>query len=651
MNNKFLYAMVFGAAALSACTDDYKDWSEPKSVAQESTVTFGDGSVSSVGTIDFRTLEAETVQVCNITAPTASDESYAPEYKITLSTADSIIDAAVFDISTDGYMSAEALQKYLEDSYGKRPVEREIQGVLSVWETSSTASVRMNSQPFTIVAIPEAPEIEESYYLTGNFNGWDNTNADYQLTNGGEDVYENPIFTCTFAAPADLTSDLEFKVTPASGLGGDWSKCLANDAENEGKFKYNNDGGNFVVTYDPNALYYRVTFDMMNMTWEAVALSFSEYIYEIGNESGWSTPHALRSPASDGSYKGYYYLNGEFKFKPNADNWDGDWEWLGDNLIGQGSSNCPDPGAGFYEIKVDLAAMTYDLTAINQIGLIGDFNSWGGDVDLTYNTETGSWEAKGVELTRGGVKFRANADWAINWGGSATADGSNAIVEGMTQDGPNISINAGTYDITLTLSTEGNHTATFIETSGAVASYSEFIYYAGSANGWSTEASPMAHEGSGTYRGWYYVLPDDGATTWGFKFVDGAWYGDAGDGKLSTEGGNINIAEGFYMLWADIPNLTYSATPATIGLIGDATAGGWDSDTQMTFDTTEGCWTYTGDFAEGTFKFRANGAWDFNWGGDLTNLVNNGDNIAVAAGTHTVKFWPNCEGKAYATVE
>ena len=637
--------MVLGAAALAACTDDYKDWSEPKSVPQESPVSFGDGSVASVGTIDFRTLEAEMVQVCNITAPTASVEGYAPQYKITLSTEENLIEPATYDITTEGYMSAQELQRYVEDSYGKRPEERVVKGVLSVWETSSAASIRMSSKEFAITAIPEAPEIEEAYYLTGNFNNWDNNNTEYALTNGGGDVYENPIFTCTFAAPADIAGDLEFKVTPASGVGGDWSKCLGSDPENEGKFKYNNEGGNFVITYVPDALFYRVTFDMMNMTWNAVALSFNEYIYEIGNESGWSTPHALRSPASDGVYKGYYYLDGQFKFKPNENDWDGDWEWLGDNMIGQGSDNCPDPGAGFYEITVDLAAMTYELKAITEIGLVGDFNSWGNDGDayLTYNTATGAWEAKGLELPKGSVKFRANSDWAINWGGD---------VNGLTQDGANLSISSGTYDITLTLSTEGNHTAVFTETSGAGAQYSDFIYYAGSANGWDATVSPMAHEGDGLYRGWYYVLPvNEEAEMWGFKFVDGSWYGDAGDGKLSTEGGNINIEEGFYMLVADMANLTYSATPATIGLIGDATPGGWDADTEMRFDTEQGCWIYTGDFGEGKFKFRANHDWGFNWGGDLTNLMNNGADISIEPGTHTIKFWPNCEGKAYATVE
>ena len=636
--------MVLGAAAITACTDDYKDWSEPKSVAQESPVTFGDGSVSSVGTIDFRTLEDVWVKICNINPPTASVEGYSPDYQVTLSTAENLIAPETFALTSDGLMTVEDLQRYLEASYGKRPIERELLGVITMWIANHEASVRLNSQSFVIKAIPEAPEIEETYYLTGNFNGWDNSNTDYVVTNGGGDVYENPIFTCTFAAPADLAEDIQFKVTPASKIGsGDWSKCLSLDPENEHKFQYSDKGDNFVVTYVPDALFYRVTFDMMNMTWDAVALSFNEYIYEIGNESGWSTPHALRSPASDGAYKGYYYLDGQFKFKPNENDWEGDWEWLGDNRIGQGNDNCPDPGAGFYEINVDLTSMTYELVTINQIGLIGDFNSWGGDVDLTYNRETGAWEVKGVELPKGSVKFRVNGDWAINFGGD---------VNGLTQDGPNINIAAGTYDISLILSTEGNHKAVFTETSGAGAQYSDFIYYAGSANGWDATASPMAHEGAGVYRGWYYVLPvNEAAETWGFKFVDGAWYGDGGEGKLSTDGGNINIEEGFYMLVADMANLTYSATSATIGLIGDATPGGWDADTEMRFDTEQGCWIYTGDFGEGKFKFRANHDWTFNWGGDLANLMNNGADIAIEPGNHTIKFWPNCEGKAYATVE
>lgn len=53
-----------------------------------------------------------------------------------------------------------------------------------------------------------------------------------------------------------------------------------------------------------------------------VAPAFSTMFYEVGAESGWNTPHPLYGPEGDGKYEGWYYLNGEFKFRPNADNWD-----------------------------------------------------------------------------------------------------------------------------------------------------------------------------------------------------------------------------------------------------------------------------------------------------------------------------------------
>ncbi len=63
------------------------------------------------------------------------------------------------------------------------------------------------------------------------------------------------------------------------------------------------------------------------------------------------------------------------------------------------------------------------------------------DVDMTYvpyNAETektGYWEAKDITLASGEIKFRANDDWAINWGGDINAP---------TQSGDNISVEAGT---------------------------------------------------------------------------------------------------------------------------------------------------------------------------------------------------------------
>ena len=186
-----------------------------------------------------------------------------------------------------------------------------------------------------------------------------------------------------------------------------------------------------------------------------IAPSWPMYIYEIGNESGWGTSHALAGPANDGKYKGYYYLNGEFKFKPNADNWDDDLEYVSGTttsgtLTDAGGPNCPDPGEGFYEIFLDAGALNYTLTKIESVSMIGGFNEWASDLEMTYNAEEGCWEVT-TDQVSGEYKFRANHDWAINWGGD---------VKGLTQDGANLSIDGGSHTFKLYLSYNGAHKLT-----------------------------------------------------------------------------------------------------------------------------------------------------------------------------------------------
>ena len=192
--------------------------------------------------------------------------------------------------------------------------------------------------------------------------------------------------------------------------------------------------------------------DSVNVTLEAP--HFGEFIYEIGNESGWSTSHALRCPNFDGKYQGYYWMDGEYKFKPNADNWDGDWENDGEGKIADnGGPNMPGLAAGFYQIDVNLADMTYAATLVESISIIGTANgNWDTDTDLTYNQATGAWEVT-TTLNAGEMKFRMNHDWAISWGG-ANGDGTN--YGDLTQhDGANLQVAAGTYLVQLYIQHEG----------------------------------------------------------------------------------------------------------------------------------------------------------------------------------------------------
>ena len=629
MTKKILSLMAF-VASVAACTDDYKDWADPQMVPQPVTVSFGNGSITTVGVIDFNSITDERVKVCDIVAPTASDDAYSPSYNIALG-------SSVYDISADGTMLASDLLGYVIEQFGQRPVQRDVEATVSMWLSNGQTAVKTaTSEPFAIHAIPQAPVIEAAYYLTGSINGWDNTDTTYKLTNDGSDPYENPTYKVRIPATED-GSNIEFKMTPESGLGGDWSGCLAAGSE-DGKFSYNNAGGNLVVVADPDALFYDLVFNMLDQTWSAKPVGFNEFIYEIGNESSWSEPHPLHGNGL-GQYSAVIYLNGEFKFKPNKDNWDGDWEKAsGDatsgTLTADGGPNMDGVDAGFYFVQVDLKEMTYKVTPVTSISIIGSVRgAWDTDVDMTYNEIMKCWEARET-LSAGEFKFRLNHDWAVNWGGT---------LDDLVQDGPNLQLAAdGAYVIRLFLSDEAPAHCTVKEDNG----YPDNFYEIGNEGGWSTSHLLLGN-GNGQYQGYYWL---DGE----FKFKPNAdsWDNDleymggsTTSGTLSPDGSSNcpDPGAGFYMIDLDAGALTFSLTKIeSVSIIGGFNE--WSGDVEMTFNKDEGCWEVTTDAVSGEYKFRANHDWAINWGGDVNGLTQDGSNLSLTAGTYTFKLYLTYNG-------
>ena len=574
---KKILSMIALVASVVACTDDYKDWGVPQVVPQPSQVSFADGSITPVSTIDFNSVTAERVQVCAITAPTASEEGYTPSYTIALG-------GETFDIAADGTMAASDLQNYVVTNFGRRPVERAVDATVSMWLSNGATTVKTaTSGVFQVKAIPEAPQISQNYYLVGGTQDWAESakNKTQKFQHSGKDVYEDPIFTIVIDAAEgdtwfaigddaaceaiandndwskllgttagngknDLTGTLDFRynlpddgslMVPAGNkrlkitlnmmdysfkiealniadnyylIGGpgewgaesamtmpfqhsdksvfddpvftytfestgaemwfafgdedaikavaanDWTQLFGTTGDSKdlsGSFdrRYNL-GGDHSFCVDGSAKFYRFTVNMLDFSYTITPINFTEYYYEIGNESSWSTAHPLYSATNDGKYQGFYWLDGEYKFKPNADNWDNDLEFVdGDATSGTltdgGGPNCPSPETGFYQINLDAAAMTYSLLKIESISLIGGFNNWGGDLEMTYNTADGCWEVT-TDQVSGEYKFRANHDWAINWGGSESD---------LTQDGSNLNLEAGNYKFQLYISYAGNN--------------------------------------------------------------------------------------------------------------------------------------------------------------------------------------------------
>ncbi len=107
-------------------------------------------------------------------------------------------------------------------------------------------------------------------------------------------------------------------------------------------------------------------------------------------------------------------------------------------------------------------------------------------------------------------------------------------------------------------------------------------------------------------------------------------YGDGGNGTFSTNGAAAGLSVpngGYYELTANLNNNTWTATATTWSIIGDATPGGWNNDTQLTYDPVNQVWTVTAPMITGgSFKFRANDAWVIDFGINNAGQIEYADN-------------------------
>ena len=168
-----------------------------------------------------------------------------------------------------------------------------------------------------------------------------------------------------------------------------------------------------------------------------------------------------------------------------------------------------------------------------------------------------------------------------------------------------------------------------------VTPYALNLYVPGAYQGWdpatAPQIAPIAGK-PGLYEGYVNII---GTGLQYFKYTNAPdWnhinYGDGGNGTISTDGSAAGLSVpngGYYYLTANLNNMTWSATQTTWSIIGDATPGGWNTDTQMTYDTTTQVWTVMANMTKaGSFKFRANDAWVIDFGVDGNGNLQYADN-------------------------
>ncbi len=237
-----------------------------------------------------------------------------------------------------------------------------------------------------------------------------------------------------------------------------------------------------------------------------------------------------------------------------------------------------------------------------------------------------------------GYVYMANATnaWKFatlpNWDGPNYGDGGSGKLDA---NGGNFSSPMGYYKINVNASTNPM-------TYTAVATVWGVIGDA-TPNGWNDETGLTYNPALTTWNGGMHL------TVGSIKFrANHSWdynYGSTpADATLDASGSNIAIAlEADYVFTLDLSHpLAYTYSANRWGVIGDATPDGWNSDQNMTWDPVNQVLKVTLNMVVGAFKFRANDAWDINYGGaNLNALTPGGDNIPITvAGNYTITFDP-----------
>lgn len=344
----------------------------------------------------------------------------------------------------------------------------------SVDPTSSESILDMKIDPF------------DNVFLTGYFGG----TVDFDT---GVGVYNLSAFLGTggfndvdaFISKLDASGSFVWARKTGVNSGEDIGRSIAVDKIGNVYFSGTFRGGAF--DFDPNA-------GTFNLTVQGFRDSFSCKL------SGGNTIALVGTATESGNFETDYVMTtsdqvnytltniflsttgtlqstpGEVKFRMNGNwtvNWGGTTFPSGTGV--QGGSNIPVTTSGFYNVTLNALTGAYTFTYLGApptISMIGSNigTAWTTDLNLS-STNGRNYVLNNITLVQGQAKFRQNGGWLINWGNTAFPSGVGF------QDGPNIPITAGTYDIAFNRYTGAYSFSPSLNSIDFNANFNEFFLY------------------------------------------------------------------------------------------------------------------------------------------------------------------------------
>ncbi len=343
---------------------------------------------------------------------------------------------------------------------------------------------------------------------------------------------------------------------------------------------------------------------------------------------------------------------------------------ISDSVLVKGSEfNAASLALGFYKFDVKATDVSgksistsynFEISSLpypannEAMYIAGSFNGWGWD-ELTLVGEN-TWQVNEITMDGGEWKFKNTKDWSDEDWGDSNCDGVMEITSGggaNTNCGFSGLVNVTFNDETLIYT---------VEPSVVYETNLESLYVLGSFNNF--QGPPDFEFSLVTDNEWQldeiHLSANDV-----FKFSEtpsfsGVNFGDNEmDGVADEYGSNIVLSndfkEGIYKIVFNEKTLAYTlefVKYSTIGIIGDATPGGWGEDTDMN-DNGDGTFGVVIPLTVGGAKFRNGNAWTLNWGGStFPTGTTSGDNIQIpSAGLYSVTFNPTTGDYSFVLAE
>lgn len=383
-------------------------------------------------------------------------------------------------------VNPDALNGAIQEAMTKQPGVYTIYARYAAYAERGTTRMRLGGidatylpATYEVTTLNPVKAMEQAYYIVGDFCGWDVSKAVKMNNTAGDNVsvYDNPEFAIKLDVPADQT--LSWKILPASSYDqgkGDLAKVTSygcNPAEGglSGKLVEstgtNNAGlidllGQVLVTINVEEDSYTVGYALevlypftsgnTNKPNDVMLLYTDNYI----NYGGVAMLNSLWYCAGEPNY------NGSILFRQAP----GEYEDSEDGLTRTGSLTTksdgerlrtPVSGKHLYWIDVNLIQLTYSISALETLSVIGSGNEWNLETakELTPSSDFKVWTASDVEI---GDEFKINANgaWTIGFSGKSVDDVTGKYVyEVNKQDGgDNLKCPApGKYNVIVDFST------------------------------------------------------------------------------------------------------------------------------------------------------------------------------------------------------